>query len=113
MTRAQSPYLNRVRREFAEVRAARARTAAPRLVRRAIVVSRAAARRGNAAAARRAWSIAARFAMRCGGISGSAPAGGGYAGIVLQDGLVAVSPVPMLRHPLDAPSLPRVVRIAA
>jgi hypothetical protein len=66
------------------------------VVRRAIRLSRNSADAGRPIAARRAWLLASRIAYRCGGISGATWAGRGYGGIVLQDGLVAFSPVPLV-----------------
>ncbi len=69
---------------------------ARRLVRRAILLSRSSADAGRPIGARRAWLLASYLAGRCGGISGTLPAGGGYGAIVLADGLVAYSPVPLV-----------------
>lgn len=75
----------------------------PALVRRAITLSRRYAECGNHRAARKVWLTATRLAGRCGGISGGSWAGDGYGAIVLDDGLVAVSPVPLVeRSPEDA-----------
>jgi hypothetical protein len=67
------------------------------LVRRAIRLARAAADAGHAPAARQAWLLAGRFAYRCGGISGTITTDG-YNFIVLKDGLVAASPVPVVER---------------
>ena len=69
---------------------------AARLVRAAIRLSSRYAAAGNDRMARRAWNLASRLAYRCGGLSGATWAGGGYGGIVLADGLIAVSPVPLI-----------------
>jgi hypothetical protein len=89
---ATSPYLRRTWPSRAE---AERSYAARQLVRRAIRLSRASAERGRTEGARHAWLLASRLAYRCGGISGATMEKGGYGGIVLTDGLVAWSPVPV------------------
>ena len=68
---------------------------ASQIVRRAIRLSRRYHEAGNIVACKRCWNLASRVAYHCGGISGCSWAGGGYSGIVLEDGLIAISPVPM------------------
>ena len=70
----------------------------PATVRTMIALSRAHADRGNPEIARRVWRRAETLACRCGGLSGMCPLWGGYSSIVLADGLVAISPLPVIER---------------
>jgi hypothetical protein len=69
---------------------------AVRNVRLMVNLARHYAERGNDEIARRCWKHAEWMAGRCGGISGTLPlTSGGYAAIVLEDGYIAFSPLPV------------------
>jgi hypothetical protein len=93
---ATSPYLNLPLRSLTEVSAERRRTLAQQSVRRAITLSRRAAERGYPDVARAAWILGERIALRCGGLSGSIRTLTGESCIVVEDGLVAWSPLPVV-----------------